>query len=197
MTHAYVSLIAAGVSTRRAAVLTAMVRSTATRRLRAATAPTPAVSALTAPAPVNKLTDLERRRVLEVLNSDRFADLAPMQIYAQLLDEGVDLCSGVHDVPGVGRAHPGHRTPPASAAPGQGVPGAGRDRAAAGVQLGHHQARGPGELEYLWAYVMIDIYSRYIVGAHVHAHRIRCAGQGTDRADLHRRRSTRGFVTGR
>ena len=41
MTHAYVSLIAAGVSTRRAAVLTAMVRSTATRRLRAATAPTP------------------------------------------------------------------------------------------------------------------------------------------------------------
>src|SRR4029077_5383520 len=71
-----------------------MVRSTATRRLRAATAPTPAVSAQTAPAPVNKLTDLERRRVLEVLTSDRFVRLAPVQIFAQLLDEGVSLCSG-------------------------------------------------------------------------------------------------------
>jgi hypothetical protein len=40
MTHTYVSLIAGGVSTRRAAVLTAMVRSTATRRRTAATAPT-------------------------------------------------------------------------------------------------------------------------------------------------------------
>ena len=41
----------------------------------------------------NKLTDAERRRVVEVLTSDRFVDLAPLQIYAQLLDEGVYLCS--------------------------------------------------------------------------------------------------------
>src|SRR4030081_3477118 len=66
MTHTYVSLIAGGVSTRHAA------------------APTPAVAAQPAPDPVNKLTDLERRRVLEVLTSDRFVDLAPLQIYAQL-----------------------------------------------------------------------------------------------------------------
>src|SRR6202171_5026588 len=93
MTQTYVSLIAGGVSTRHAAVLTGMVRSTATRRRNAATAPTPALSAQPAPDPVNKLTDLERRRVLEVLNGDRFVDLAPLQIYAPLLDEGVYLCS--------------------------------------------------------------------------------------------------------
>jgi hypothetical protein len=93
MTETYVSLIAGGVPTRYAAVLTGMVRSTATRRRSAATAPTPAVSAQPAPDPVNKLTDLERRGVLEVLTSDRFVDLAPLQIYAQLLDEGVYLCS--------------------------------------------------------------------------------------------------------
>ena len=87
------SLIAGGVSTRHAAVLTGMVRSTATRRRAAATAPTPAMSARPAPDPVNKLTDRERRRVLEVLTSDRFVDRAPLQIYAQLLDEGVYLCS--------------------------------------------------------------------------------------------------------
>ncbi len=93
MTRAYVSLIAGGVTTRRAAVLTGLVRSTATRQRNAAMSPTPVVLAPPAPDPVNKLTALERRRVLEVLTSDRFVDLAPLQIYAQLLDEGLYLCS--------------------------------------------------------------------------------------------------------
>ena len=107
MTQTYMSLIAGGVSTRRAAVLTAMVRSTATRRRNAATAPTPAVSMQPADDPVNKLTDAERRRVLEVLTSDRFVDSRAV----------ADLCPtarrrrlpvfGVHDVPGVGREHAG------------------------------------------------------------------------------------------
>ncbi len=93
MTDAYVALIAGQVTTRAAAVLTGLVRSTATRRRNTATAPTPAVSVRPAGGPVNKLTALERRRVLEVLTSDRFVDLAPLQIYAQLLDEGSYLCS--------------------------------------------------------------------------------------------------------
>ena len=82
-----------GVSTRQAATLTGLVRSTATRRRNAATALTPAVCTEPAVEPANKLTDAERRRVVEVLTSDRFVDLAPLQIYAQLLDEGVYLCS--------------------------------------------------------------------------------------------------------
>ena len=61
-------------------------------------------------------------------------------------------------------------TPPAGAAPQPGVPGAGRDRTAAGVQLGHHQTWRPVKGTYFDAYVMIDIYSRYLVGVHVHAH---------------------------
>jgi putative transposase len=83
-----------GVSTRQAATLTGLVRSTAARRHNAATALTPAVCTEPAVEPANKLSDAERRRVLEVLTSDRFVDLAPLQIYAQLLDEGVYLCSG-------------------------------------------------------------------------------------------------------
>jgi putative transposase len=35
----------------------------------------------------------ERKAVLEELHSERFADLAPPQVYAQLLDEGRYLCS--------------------------------------------------------------------------------------------------------
>ena len=47
-----------GVSTRQAAVLTGLVRSTATRLRHAATALTPALSTEPAVEPANKLTDL-------------------------------------------------------------------------------------------------------------------------------------------
>ncbi|WP_405165617.1 hypothetical protein [Nocardia sp. NBC_01499] len=93
MTVAYTALTAARVSTRRAASLTGLVRSTAIRRDRAATAPAPVIEPAPAAEPPNKLTMMERHRILEVLNSSRFVDLAPLQIYAQLLDEGVYLCS--------------------------------------------------------------------------------------------------------
>src|SRR4029079_18141465 len=93
LTETFAMLTGDGVSTRQAATLTGLVRSTATRRRNAATALTPAVCTEPAVEPANKLTDAERRRVVEVLTSDRFVDLAPLQIYAQLLDEGVYLCS--------------------------------------------------------------------------------------------------------
>ena len=35
--------------------------------------------------------------------------------------------------------------------------------------MGHHELAGPVKGKYFDCYVMIDIYSRYIVGAHVHA----------------------------
>ena len=79
------------VSTRTASALTGVVRSTAGRRRAAATVPTPPVVA--AAEPTNKLTDIERRHILDVLDSDRFVDQAPLEIYAQLLDEGNYLCS--------------------------------------------------------------------------------------------------------
>jgi putative transposase len=86
-------LIDSGVSTREASGLTGLARSTQDRLRKAGNAPTPAVSTQPRPEPANKLSRLERRRVLAVLNSDRFVDMAPLQIYAQLLDEGVYLCS--------------------------------------------------------------------------------------------------------
>jgi putative transposase len=170
MTHTYVLLIAGGVSTRHAAVLTGMVRSTATRRRNAATAPTPAVSAQPAGGPVNKLTDLERRRVLDVLNSGRFVDLAPLQIYAQLLDEGLYLCSvstmyrvlGEHALVAERRRLARH---PAKVCP-ELVATAPRQVYSWDIT----KLAGPVKGTYFDAYVMIDVYSRYIVGAHVHTH---------------------------
>jgi putative transposase len=170
MTQTYGSLIAGGVTTRRAAVLTGLVRSTATRRCNAATAPTPVVSAPPAPDPVNKLTARERRRVLEVLTSDRFVDLAPLQIYAQLLDEGLYLCSvstmyrvlGEHTLVAERRRlarHPVKVCPELVATAPRHV-----------YSWDITKLAGPVKGTYFDAYVMIDIYSRYLVGVHVHAH---------------------------
>ena len=40
-----------------------------------------------------RLTAEERAVVLDTLNSERFADSSPAEVYATLLDEGVYLCS--------------------------------------------------------------------------------------------------------
>ncbi len=39
------------------------------------------------------MSDAERSTVLDALRAPRFVDLAPAEIYATLLDEGVYLCS--------------------------------------------------------------------------------------------------------
>src|SRR5439155_21304440 len=43
--------------------------------------------------PPRALSPAERDRVIEVLDSERFCDLAPAQVWATLLDEGTYLCS--------------------------------------------------------------------------------------------------------
>lgn len=151
-------------------MLTGVVRSTAIRRRNTDTAPTPAVSAQPVAVPVNKLTDLERCLVLAVLTSERFVDLAPLQIYAQLLDEGVYLCS-VSTMYRVLRAnrqvkerrrlarHPAKACPELVATAPRQV-----------YSWDITKLAGPVKGIYFDAYVMIDIYSRYIVGVHVHAH---------------------------
>ena len=45
------------------------------------------------PRPPRALTPEERQTVLDLLREPRFADLAPAEIYATLLDEGVYHCS--------------------------------------------------------------------------------------------------------
>ncbi|ROZ42727.1 hypothetical protein EEB13_30175 [Rhodococcus sp. WS3] len=117
--------------------------------------------------PENKLTEAERRGVLDVLCSDRFVDQAPLEVYAQLLDEGVYLCSmstmyrilrenaQVKERRRQAR-HPTRACPELVAtAPCQ------------VYSWDITKLPGPVKGTYFDAYVMIDIFSRYIVGAHV------------------------------
>ena len=162
---AWTALRAQHIPTRRAASLTGMHRTTALRR----GSPTPSSPARVSVVPVNKLTAAECARVVEVLNSTRFVDAAPMQVWATLLDEGTYLCS-ISTMYRILTANKQVKERRRLA----------RHRKAVCPELVATAPRqvyswditklaGPAKGIYYDAYVMIDIYSRYIVGVHVHA----------------------------
>ena len=162
---AYRELTETGVTTRTAARLTGLPRSTATRRSRPVTL-TPVVR----PAPANRLSPVERLEILAVLDAPRFVDLPPIQIYATLLDEGTYLCSistmyrvlaehaQLIERRRIAR-HPA-RTVPELVATGPGQV----------YSWDITKLAGPAKGVYYDTYIMIDIYSRYIVGVRVHPH---------------------------
>ena len=109
----------------------------------------------------------ERRAVLDLLREARFVDLAPAEIYACLLDEGVYLCSirtmyrvlRAHDEVRERRRqlrHPVYQKPELLAeAPNQ------------IWSWDITKLMGPAKWSYFYLYVIIDIFSRRIVGWHV------------------------------
>lgn len=111
----------------------------------------------------------EQTRVLEVLDSEEFVDRAPLQVYATLLERGIYLCSVSSMYRILAEAGQVKERRRVARHPARAVP--------------ELFATGPGQV-YSWditklpgptrgvycAYVMIDVYSRYIVGVHVHAH---------------------------
>jgi transposase InsO family protein len=145
--------------------LTGINRSTAQRRTKPVTAQHIPRSHR---VPMNKLTDTERARVLQVLNSDRFIDSAPLTVWATLLDEGVYLCSvstmyrilaentQVKERRRQAR-HPRATCPELVATAPRQV-----------YSWDITKLAGPAKGLYYDAYVMIDIYSRHIVGCHIH-----------------------------
>jgi len=66
-----------------------VARATVYRRRAPARPPAPR------PTPPRALAPVERQRVLETLDSERFLDQAPAQVHATRLDEGTYLCSPV------------------------------------------------------------------------------------------------------
>lgn len=115
------------------------------------------------PAPPNALSEAERATLVEVLNSDRFADKAPRQVWAALLDEGVYLAS-VSTMYRELRRRDQVRERRAQA----------RHEARKKPYLAAHapneiwswditKLQGPGPRQFYDLYVMLDIFSRYVV----------------------------------
>jgi transposase InsO family protein len=116
------------------------------------------------PAPPRALGPAERQTVLAQLNSERFVDQAPAQVYATLLDEGQYLCSvrtmyrilDQHDQVRERRnqlSHPAYQKPELLAT--------GPNQIWSGDIT---KLLGPAKWTYFYLYVILDIFSRYAVG---------------------------------
>jgi putative transposase len=158
----FAELVDAGLDVRRACRLVGRPRSTHYWRAR----PRPAGSAQRRPrpTPANALSEPERDRVLALLRDPAFVDKSPAQVWARLLDDGIYLCSQstmyrILRASGESRERRRQATHPPKVKP-------------------ELVARKPGEifswditklrgpLRGVWydLYVMIDIFSRYVVG---------------------------------
>ena len=117
-----------------------------------------------APPPPRTLTAKEKTTVRETLNSERFADQAPREVYATLLDEGQYLCSvpTIYRILGENQEvrerrnqlrHPAYPKP--------------RLVATAPNQVGTWDiAKLPGPVKWVYfcLYVVLDLFSRFVVG---------------------------------
>lgn len=161
---AFEQLTEAGTTTRVAAAMTGIARSSADRDRRR---PSPSVRPRRVPA--NALTASEREHVLRLLDSAQFVDAAPAQVYAALLDQGIYVGS-IATMYRILREHRQIRERrrlarhPARTRP-ELVAGEPRQVFTWDIT----KLAGPVKGSYFDAYVMIDIYSRYIVGVRVHA----------------------------
>ncbi len=115
------------------------------------------------PAPPNKLTEIETAQVLKILRSPRFCDSSPAQVYYTLLDEGTYLASEstfyrVLRANGEVRERRRQATHPAKIRP---------ELLATGPNMcwtwDITKLRGPRRGEWYNLYVVIDIFSRYVV----------------------------------
>lgn len=146
--------------TRRAAQLLGRPRSSHYRKLQP-----PRLGPPTArPAPANALSETERQHVLTVLRSEEFCDLAPAQVWARLLDDGVYLCSiatmyRLLTIAGENRERRRQRTHPAKKRPELIARGPNEVWSWDITKL-----RGPTRGVYYELFVIIDIYSRYVIG---------------------------------
>jgi len=110
------------------------------------------------------LNSEQRQSVLDVLHSDRFVDRAPAAVYAALLDQGTYHCSIrtmyriLHDAREVRERrnqlrHPNYKKPELLATGPNQV-----------WSWDITKLLGPAKWTYYYLYVILDIYSRYVVG---------------------------------
>lgn len=116
------------------------------------------------PVPARALRHGERQKVLDILHEQRFVDQPPHEVYATLLDEGVYVCSvrtmyrilAAHDEVRERRnqaQHPVYSKPELLAT---------RPNELWSWDI--TKLLGPVKWTYFYLYVILDVFSRYVVG---------------------------------
>ena len=116
------------------------------------------------PSPPRALSSDERQGVLDILYADRFADKAPQEVYATLLDEGEYHCSisTMYRILDANQevkerrnqlSHPVYQKPELLATGPNQV-----------WSWDITKLLGPAKWTYFYLYVILDIFSRYVVG---------------------------------
>ena len=125
---------------------------------------TPRPQQLHRPRPRRALSESERASVLELLHAPRWVDLAPAQVYATLLDQGEYRCSvrtmyRILADCGEVRERRDQCRRPAYTKPELLATGPNQVWSWDITKL-----RGPQKWTYFYLYVLLDIFSRYVVG---------------------------------
>jgi putative transposase len=116
------------------------------------------------PQPERALSQEEKEQVCQVLNSERFQDSAPRQVYATLLDEGIYHCSWrtmyriLHENDEVRERrnqlrHPAYSKPELLATKPNQL-----------WSWDITKLKGPVKWTFYYLYVILDVYSRHVVG---------------------------------
>ena len=122
--------------------------------------PSPTVRA----ASPRALTGLEKTVVRETLNSARFQDQAPREVYATLLDEERYLCSWRTMYRILAENQPVYERRNQLRHPAYAKPELLATRANQLWSWDITKLRGPVTWTYYYLYVILDVYSRYVVG---------------------------------
>jgi len=116
------------------------------------------------PAPQRALAPGEREAVLETLHSERFMDHAPAQVHATLLDEGTYLCSPRTMYRILDSAHEIKERRDQVRRPHYAKPELLATRPNEVWSWDITKLMGPAKWTYYYLYVILDIFSRYVVG---------------------------------
>ena len=116
------------------------------------------------PAPARALSEPERDAVLEALHFERFVDVSPEETYATLLDEGTYLCSTRTMYRILAARHGGVRERRAQLThPGYAKPELLAERPNELWSWDVSKLKGPAKWTWFYLYVILDVFSRYIV----------------------------------
>jgi putative transposase len=122
------------------------------------------------PSPARSLARQEKEAVLEILHSERFCDSSPASVYATLLDEGIYVCSASTMYRVLAEAGEVRERRRVHSHKGYARPELMAQRPNEVWSWDITKLKGPVKWNYFYLYVILDIFSRFVVGWMV-AHR--------------------------